>query len=75
MFFKGNYLRVLTPKTTDGVNLVLDNDTRVYKEDFLPLSARRDLELQNKYLPDVLKKKIEVVSSDSISQKETGKKK
>lgn len=64
--FKGDYLRVLSPCTSDGANPVIgDDDQRVWKEAHLPLSARRELELQNKYLPDILKKKIEVVSSST----------
>jgi hypothetical protein len=62
--FKGDYLRVLSPRTQDGLNPIMDgDDRRLWKETHLPLSARRELELQNKYLPDILKKKIEIVSS------------
>jgi hypothetical protein len=64
MNFKGNYLRVLTPRTTDGVTPQMENGRLVYKEDFLPLSARPHLETQNAKLPEILKKKIEVVTND-----------
>jgi len=70
MYFKGDYLRVLSPRTSDGVNVMFDEDERrVYKEDFLPLSAKKDLELQNEKLPDQLKKKIMVVSSQPVINK------
>lgn len=65
MNFKGNYLRVLTPRTTDGVTPQMGEDGRlVYKEDFLPLTSRPFIEKQNEKLPDILKKKIEVVKND-----------
>lgn len=64
MVFKGNYLRVSTPRTTDGVTPLMENDRLVYKEDFLPLSALKDLNEQNLKLPEILKKKIEVVKND-----------
>lgn len=64
MVFKGNYLRVSTPRTTDGVTPQMKDDKLVYKEDFLPLSALKDLNEQNLKLPEILKKKIEVVRND-----------
>jgi hypothetical protein len=64
MVFKGNYLRVSTPRTTDGVTPLMQNDRLVYKEDFLPLSAEEHLRKQNEKLPEILKKKIEVVKND-----------
>lgn len=63
-YFKGSYLRVLSPRTTDGITPQMQNDRLVYKEDFLPLSAKSHLEKQNEVLPDILKKKIEVIKSD-----------
>jgi hypothetical protein len=64
MFFKGNYLRVLTPKTVDGNRPMIGYDGRVvYREDMLPLSAKRAIESRNAQLPDHLKKKIEVVET------------
>jgi hypothetical protein len=64
MVFKGNYLRVSTPRTTDGVTPQMEDGRLVYKEDFLPLSALKDLNEQNLKLPEILKKKIEVVKND-----------
>lgn len=65
MVFKGNYLRVLTPRTTDGVTPEMGEDGRlVYKESFLPHSALKDLNEQNLKLPEILKKRIEVVKND-----------
>jgi len=64
MVFKGNYLRVSTPRTTDGVTPQMQDGRLVYKEDFLPLTARPDLEKQNEKLPEILRKIIEVVKND-----------
>lgn len=64
MLFKGNYLRVSTPRTTDGVTPEMKDGRLVYKEDFLPLSALKDLNEQNLKLPEILKKKIEEVRND-----------
>ena len=62
MLFKGSYLRVSSPITSNGTNIKLDETGRaMYRETFLPLSARKELENQNKKLPEHLRKKIEVV--------------
>lgn len=59
---KGSYLRVLSPKTINGVIPVIGEDGRVaFREDHLPLSAKRAMEAQNGFLPESLRKKIEVV--------------
>lgn len=70
MVFQGNYLRVSTPRTLDGVTPLLKDEKLQYKEDFLPLSAKPFLEAQNKDLPDILKKKIEIVRTDDAVSKE-----
>lgn len=62
--FKGDYLRVRTPLTSDGVSPIVENDRIKYREDFLPLSAKRMLEKKNEKLPSALRKKIEVVSNE-----------
>lgn len=66
MYFKGDYLRVVTPVTEDGNRPKIDPDTgqQIFKETALPVTARRQLEIQNQRLPQHLKKKIELVSSD-----------
>ena len=64
MVFNGNYLRVSTPRTTDGVTPQMQDGRLVYKEDFLPLTAKADLEKQNEKLPEILRKVIEVVKND-----------
>lgn len=47
MYFTGPYLRVLTPRTTNGiVPLIIDGEQQ-YREDFLPLTARKQLESKN----------------------------
>lgn len=62
--FKGDYLRVQTPITSDGVSPVVENDRIKYREDHLPLSARKMLESKNAKLPSGLRKKIEIVSNN-----------
>lgn len=67
--FKGSYLRVLTPCTTDGTSPMMDEDGRIVKkETFLPVSAKRDLDIQNKYLPDILKKTIQLVTEEQATK-------
>lgn len=66
MIFTGRYLRVLSPRTVDGNRIMLENDRVVYREDHLPYSALRHLQVRNSRLPDHLKKKIEVVETESI---------
>lgn len=61
MFFDGPYLRVLTPETSDGVNLMMVKDKKVYRESHLPLTARKHLERKNLKLPEHLRHKIEEV--------------
>lgn len=65
MYFKGDYLRVVSPVTEDGNRPKIDPESgkQVYKETALPLTARKSLEAQNRSLPAHLKKKIEHVSS------------
>ena len=74
MVFTGSYLRVNTPRTIDGATPLLVDGVLQYKEDFLPLSARQFLEEQNKNLPEILRKKIEVVKPNE-AQKEPQTKK
>lgn len=62
MVNSGSYLRVLTPRTSNGVNLIVVDGQVQYKETSLPMSAKRYIEEQNRKLPDHLKKIIEVVS-------------
>jgi hypothetical protein len=66
MYFKGDYLRVVSPVTEDGNRPKIDPDTGlpVFKETALPVSARKQLDIQNRRLPAHLRKKIELVSSD-----------
>lgn len=61
--FKGDYLRVQTPITSDGVLPVVENERIKYREDHLPLTAKKMLEQKNQRLPAGLRKRIEVVSS------------
>ena len=66
MYFKGDYLRVVSPITEDGNRPMIDPDTglQMFKETALPVTARAALEDQNRRLPNHLKKKIEYVSSE-----------
>jgi hypothetical protein len=50
MYFTGPYLRVLTPKTTNGILPLIINGEQQYREDFLPLTARKQLEAKNRRL-------------------------
>lgn len=50
MYFTGPYLRVTTPKTTNGLIPLIRNGQQVVREDFLPLSARKQLESKNRRL-------------------------
>lgn len=64
---KGDCLRVLSPKTEDGNRPRIGPDGRiVYKEEFLPLTAKRALDRQNNRLPNHLKKVIEVVTTSEV---------
>lgn len=47
MYFTGPYLRVTTPRTTNGLIPKLNNGQQQFKETFLPLSARKQLERKN----------------------------
>lgn len=50
------YLRVQTPRTSDGTNLVYDKNRQpIYDESESPLSARKHLDRINKKLPEPLK--------------------
>lgn len=74
MVFQGKYLRVLTPRTIDGTTPLLFDGMLQYKEDFLPFSAKLFLERQNKDLPEILRKKIEVIDDSAAdSAKVKGK--
>lgn len=60
--FKGDYLRVLSPITTNGMIPKMGSDGRVLmREDHLPVTARKKLEQKNLKLPEHLRKKIELV--------------
>lgn len=65
MYFKGDYLRVISPVTEDGNRPKIDSitNTPVYKETALPLTAKKALDNQNRRLPAHLRKKIEHVST------------
>lgn len=66
MYMQGSYLRVLTPRTTNGTNLLMGQDGRaIYKEAHLPMSAKHKLELYNRKTPNHLKKIIEVVEGNN----------
>lgn len=68
--FQGDYLRVLTPVTTNGINLVLDaSGMPVLKESHLPVSALKELNRQNQQKPQHLKMKIEHVKGFYADQK------
>lgn len=54
----------MSPVTTDGTTPRIGPDGRiVYKEDHLPVTARKILEKKNLKLPEHLRKKIELVEA------------
>lgn len=60
--YNGPYLRVLTPRTTNGNNPLLNEHGQLqYKESHLPISAQFHLDKLNRSTPQHLRKKIEVV--------------
>lgn len=79
-YFKGDYLRVLSPVTIDGLTPKMDSEGKmIYKEDHLPVTAQKILEKKNLKLPQHLRKKIELVpgyqAPANVSQKATKSKK
>lgn len=51
MYFQGTYLRVSAPETINGLVPKVGADGKViYKETFLPLSAKKSLEAKNQRL-------------------------
>lgn len=63
--FKGKYLRVTTPVTTNGTTPLLINGVQQTEETHLPVTAKKDLEKHNAHLVRTgsahLVAKIEVV--------------
>lgn len=47
MYFNGTYLRVLTPRTTNGMIPKTVNGEVQYRETLLPLSAKKQMEKKN----------------------------
>jgi hypothetical protein len=68
MIFKGGTIRVVSPVREGGNRVRVDPNTgqNMYKEEFFPLSAKRELDRLNRSLPNHLKKKIEVVSDGDV---------
>lgn len=61
--YDGDYIRVLTPETTDGVNLKYRDGRQIMRESHLAFNnmAIKSLEEENARRPDHLKHKIEIV--------------
>lgn len=66
--FKGNYLRVLSPVTSDGQIPVMQNGQAKYKESHMAYGAAKYLESINKKLPAHLKHIVEKVDQQSRVQ-------
>ncbi len=66
--FKGDFLSVRTPKTTDGVLPKIVDGKQQYKTTSLPLTAKKHLERMNKKLPDHLKMTWEVMRNEPVIQ-------
>lgn len=66
-YFKGKYLRVTTPVTTNGILPLIVNGVPQYEETHLPLTAQKELEKKNQHLIRTnnahLVAKIEVVGN------------
>lgn len=71
MIFPKGTLRVVSPVTEDGNRPKIVDGMPVYKETFLPMSAKRMLDRQNNSLPNHLKKKIEVLEDDYVEPQQT----
>lgn len=65
MLFDGPCLRLLTPETINGEIPKMENGKIVYREDFVPLTARKQFEKKNAWFDKIgkphLKRIIEVV--------------
>lgn len=60
------FLKVETPITIDGINLKYDQNNQVqYKETFLPITAKKEIERNAARLPKQLQPKITVMSGDT----------
>lgn len=66
MIFPKGTLRVVSPVTVDGNRPKIVDGMQVYKETYLPKTAKRSLDNQNKRLPEHLRKKIEVLGEDYV---------
>src|SRR5688572_27401411 len=62
--FKGKFLRVLTPRTTNGINLKMVDREIQYKEQHLPITALKPMQAQNARLPEHLRHILEIVGDD-----------
>lgn len=70
--FKGEYLRIRTPRTVDGINLKYDNSGQIeYKESHVAVTARKSFELENASRPNQLKHIIEHVGGVNSKPVET----
>ena len=61
--FKGDYLRVSKPVTTNGMVPKMINGEIVYKESHLPVTALKNLNKRNDKLPSHLKMKIDRIET------------
>lgn len=66
MIFPKGTLRVVSPVTEDGNRPKIVDGMPVYKETFLPKTAKRALERQNNNLPNHLKKQIQELEEDYV---------
>jgi hypothetical protein len=61
-YFQADYIKVLKPVTSDGLNVAMDENFRgQFKEIHLPITALPDLNLQNSKLPKAQQMRIEIV--------------
>jgi hypothetical protein len=61
----GKMLKVVTPQTTDGINLRYDDDKQVVtKTTYLPITAHGELTRNENILPEHLRSKITQISKE-----------
>lgn len=72
--FKGPYLRIETPRTTDGINLKYENGQVAFKETHVPLTALKQFEKENMGRPEHLKHKITKVDPAAFQASQVIKK-
>ncbi len=69
--FGPKFLRVRTPKTSDGKTLEYEDGQPVYTETNLPLTAKRALDRENERTPIPYRHKIDIIDENAIPDAKT----